>query len=356
MSARTPGASDREDADARPRVTPDIAAEAALWVARLHGPERNPAMEREFRAWQQRSAAHREAFERCTDVWMEVPRLKVSDAYGAVASARLGEQRKGARRAAWQWAMAAGVGVLFAGSLAMLQSWRDQGVYGTAVGEQRSIVLDDGTRMLLNTGTKVRVAFDAARRSVEIGEGEALFEVAKDANRPFVVHAAGSEVVAVGTAFAVRFTDSPSQGGGLAVTLIEGQVSVRPAQAGEGVGLAPPAPVTLRPGDRLRLDHRAGARVADTVTRVDRPNVEQVVAWRRREAVFQDVPLADAVSEMNRYSRTPVVLSGSLPSAGLHVSGVFRTGDNAGFARAVAALHGLTVREGSGRLELENLR
>jgi len=342
-------------ADARPRVTREIAAEAALWVARLHGPDRDSAMEREFQAWQAQSAAHREAFGRCTDVWMEVPRVKVADAFGAMAAKRQ-EERHVSRGSTWRWASAGAIAVLVTVGVLLFQYQNGQDAYTTAVGEQRSVVLEDGTRMLLNTNTSLHVSMRSDRRTVDVDGGEALFEVAKDASRPFVVRVAGSEVVAVGTAFAIRYATAPEKVNEVAVTLIEGKVTVQPSKERGDEGLSPAKLVTLQPGDRLRLDRRESGDRGPVQSRVDRPNVEQVIAWKRSEAVFQDAPLAEAVSEMNRYSRTPVVLSGSLPTADVRVSGVFRTGDNAKFARAVAALHGFAVRENGGRLELENLR
>ncbi|MBI3345677.1 MAG: FecR domain-containing protein [Burkholderiales bacterium] len=345
-----------ETGDAPPRVTPDIAAEAALWVARLHGPDRSPAMEREFRSWQARSAAHREAFGRCTETWQDVALIGLATAYDTVASVRASHAARGLRNKTWRWSAAFGLAIAVAGGGMLLQHWREQDVYRTAIGEQRLIVLDDGTRMLLNTDTRVRVAYGSAQRTVEVRGGEALFEVAKEARRPFVVHVAGSEVVAVGTVFSVRFTDGPQDRDALAVTLIEGQVNVR-AAAGRGAdGLAPDQTTLLRPGDRLQLHHAAPIQSLAGAASLDRPNVDQVMAWRRREAVFQDSALVDAVEEMNRYSRTPVVLTGGIRDAGLRVSGLFRTGDSAGFARAVAALHGLSLLERNGRLELANVR
>lgn len=354
MSGTIAGATDNEGA-IPPKVTPEIAAEAALWVARLHGPDRSPELEHEFHAWQGRSAAHREAFGRCTDTWQDIPRLKLADAFSTVSSSRAAQAGRGLRGATWRWATAAGLAVVLTGGATLFQHWRDEGAYGTAVGEQRWVVLDDGTRMLLNTDTHVRVNYGQAQRSVEVAGGEALFEVAKDALRPFVVHVAGSEVVAVGTAFSVRFIDGPRKEDALTVTLIEGQVNVRPAAEHAAGNLAPSQAVVLQPGERLQLDHGAHAGASKVASKVDRPNVEQVMAWKRREAVFQEASLAEAVEEMNRYNRTPVVLSDAVRSAGLRVSGVFRTGDSAGFARAVAALHDLKVREADGRLELANL-
>lgn len=342
-------------AQAGVRVTPEIAAEAAVWVASLHGPDRDRAMEDEFRAWQQRSPAHREAFEKTTDVWQDIPRIKLADAYAAVDAQRLARNAAHKRSVAWRWATASGAAVLLAGAAVFFQQWQQQNTYATAIGEQRQVLLDDGTRMLLNTDTRLSVDYGAKRRTIEVKGGEALFEVAKDASRPFVVRVAGSEVVAVGTAFAVRFHDGPRTADALTVTLIEGQVNVRPTSGGGG-GLAPKHAVALKPGDRLTLDHAARADQAAVEQKIDRPDIERAMAWKRNEAVFQDTPLAGAVDEINRYSRTQVTLSNDVQQANLNVSGVFRTGDSAAFASAVAVLHGLKVREAEGRLQLETVR
>jgi len=340
-------------AEEPPVVTPEIAAEAAVWVARLHGPDRSTRMERECLAWQARSAAHRMAFERCTDTWQDVARVTLS----TYAKAGSGNTTAGAR-GIWptgraRWAVGLALAVLVSVATVVLQPWRDAGVYSTGVGEQQLVVLDDGTRMSLNTATRVQVDMSSTQRTVSIQGGEALFEVAKDARRPFVVRVAGSEVVAVGTVFAVRFTANSARAGvALAVTLIEGLVTLRPASGGGADGVAPSRTVSMQPGERVRLARVDGNSTQGATPQVDRPSIEQVVAWKRSEAVFDDVSLADAVTEMNRYSRTPIVLVGDSALANLRVSGLYRTGDNAGFVRAVAALHGLNVREREGRLEL----
>jgi transmembrane sensor len=337
----------------RPAVPPDIAAEAAVWVARLHGPGRSKQMERECLAWQARSAAHREAFERCTETWQDVPRVTLASAYEtASGQAASGSARNPWRNGSLGWAFA--FTVMAVVGVVALQQWREAGTYGTGVGEQQLVVLDDGSRVSLNTDTRVRVALGPDRRTVSVLTGEALFEVAKDARRPFVVRVGGSEVEALGTVFAVRFSaDGSSNDEALAVTLIEGSVSVGPASTWSTAGPAPARRIVMLPGERLRLAKAAAGTSTEASPRVDRPNVQQAVAWKRNEVVFDDVSVEEAVAEMNRYSRTPVVLL--LHPAGLtnlRVSGLFRTGDNAGFARAVAALHGLKVRERAGRLEL----
>jgi transmembrane sensor len=348
-------ASDQASDDRPPVVSPEVAAEAAVWVARLHGPSRSRDMERECLAWQARSAAHRHAFERCTETWQDVPRISLATAYAAGArssdsSRRGGAWWRGHRRLAA--GLALGVFVLGGGLSLLVQQWRSAGVYATGVGEQRVVVLGDGTRMSLNTASRVRVELGSSIRLVSVQDGgEVLFEVARDPRRPFMVRAGGSEIVAVGTSFSVR-VDRSSRAGrdSLSVTLLEGKVTVRPVAEGGGSGVAPGSPVAMQPGERLTLAKAEGA--AKVVLARDRPRADQVLAWRRSEAVFDDVSLNDAVAEMNRYSRTPIVLVSDPATGTRRVSGQFRTGDNLAFATAVAAVHGLVLREQPGRLEL----
>ena len=319
-----------------------IAAEAAVWISRLHGPYRSAQMERECLEWQARSEAHRSAFEHCTATWEDVRGVSLSTAFAALPPTPTESASAGTKASRWpRWASALAVATITFATIAVVTFgalFSTRGVFSTDVGEQRIVVLEDGSRVSLNTDTRVRMNFAAAQRTVWLERGEALFEVARDVRRPFVVRVAGSEVLAIGTVFSVRHTNQT-----LAVTLIEGQVAVRPASA--EAGQSPVRQVMIRPGERLSLGRR------DAPAKVDTPRIEQITAWRRGEASFDDVSLAEAVAEMNRYNRVPIVLADDTVAA-RRVSGVFRTGDNLAFAQAVAALHGLTVSERRERLEL----
>lgn len=354
MSGFASGADDRQSSEGRAGVTPEIAAEAAAWIASLHSAERNQDMEDDFRAWQKLSPAHREAFERMTDMWQAIPGTEAAKAF-AEASEREQLRAKRAQRTGWRWAGAAGLGVLATAGVVLVHQWRERDFYVTPIGEQRSVLLADGTRMLLNTASQARVDFGSSQRTVEVSAGEALFEVAKDASRPFVVRVAGSEVVAIGTVFSVRFDDGPRQEDALTVTLVEGRVNVRPAVGG-GDNLRPQKVVALKPGDRLTLHHDARPASPAVEAKVDRPSIERALAWQRHEASFDATPLADAIAEVNRYSRTKISMSGDVHKADYLISGVYRTGDSAAFANAVAMLYGLKVREIEGRIELEKIR
>lgn len=331
-------------------VSQEIAAEAAVWIARLHGPDRSTRMERACLAWQARSPAHRLAFERCTDLWMDAAGLNRSSVASPSASRGQEDWQRAGQFQPRHWAVALATALLV--GVLWLQPWRDADTYATAVGEQRLVVLKDGTRMSLNTATTVRVELDNAERTVSVEVGEALFEVAKDASRPFVVRAAETDLTATGTAFVVRMApNGKGVADALSVTLIEGQVVVRDAARG-AIGAVLMPPVVMAAGERMRLRWPDGVAAPGPAKQVDRPRMDQLLAWKRGEAVFDDVSLPEAVAEMNRYSPTPIQLAESDALGGLRVSGLFRTGDNASFARAMAALHGLAVREHANRLEL----
>jgi transmembrane sensor len=171
----------------------------------------------------------------------------------------------------------------------------------------------------------VVVNYTEHERRLDLQQGEALFEVAKDPARPFIVIAGDRQVRALGTAFVVRRDERQ-----LAVTLIEGKVAV--------------ASVTLAPGQRLTLANQH----APTL---DRPSIDKVTAWRRGQIELEQATLADAIVEMNRYSAIKLAIE-SPEAAALRVNGVFRAGDTAGFAAAVARAYGLTVEHRSEQLLL----
>ncbi|MCE4538526.1 FecR domain-containing protein [Pelomonas sp. P7] len=329
-------------------MTREILAEAAVWVTRLHGPDRSRTMQRECLAWQARSAAHRLAFERCTDTWQDVAGVRRTDIPASTSEDQVRSSEVGGKG----WRLATAIAALGCAGAFALSLWPD-GTYTTGVGEQRLIVLADGSRVTLNTSTDVRVKLTDALRTVTVARGEALFEVAKDAGRPFVVSVSDAKVVATGTAFLVRSTPPAKAGGdAFGVTLLEGQVIVQRSDAAVQSALS--SAVVMTPGDRLRVGQAIGenGRAGPTGARLDRPQLNPLLAWKRGVAELDDVALADAVADMNRYSKVPIMLADSAALRALRVSGVFRTGDNQAFAQAVAKLLGLVVRTRDGGLEL----
>jgi len=211
----------------------------------------------------------------------------------------------------------------------------------TGVGEQRSLTLQVGTRVFLNTATRVIVHYDRRVRKVELKTGEALFDVAKRPDWPFVVEAGGRRVNALGTSFVVRRDEQ-----GLAVTLVEGRVTVAPEvppppgrRAGNVVTDAATSGevFTLSPGQRLTFP-------PDKEAQLDTPSLGRAIAWRQGHIILDDTPLSNAASEMNRYNSVKLVVERPEAQA-LLINGLFQVGDSLSFAKAVGKTYGLTVTE-----------
>jgi transmembrane sensor len=308
------------DAGVVSAVPPRASAEAAAWLARLQGDARCPASEAAFADWLQADPAHAAAFEQATDIWSILP--------GAAQGMRPAERgTRPAPRTRWpELALAASLAlVLGLGTLFWMS--RPTG-YATAIGEQKIATLEDGSRIALNTDSRVQVRYDVNERLIDLDHGEAMFEVAHNAARPFIVRAGNKQVRAVGTSFVVR-----REGDAVVVTLLQGKVAVTDVHP----VTAHAAPTYLNPGDRLRTSAKGSAQI-------DEQPAEIATAWRRGQAMFADTPLADAVDELNRYGGPRLVVDDPQIGA-LRVSGVFATNDTDEFARAVAALHGLHVTQ-----------
>lgn len=288
-------------------------AEASAWLARLHGP-RGDDVEGALQDWLRADPAHQEAFERATELWDILPGAAAFDA----------EPRRSTSRRFVPLAIAASLAVL-AGAGAMTAFLNQPLTFDTQTGEQRTAALDDGSRISLNTDSHVTVKFARDERAVSLERGEAMFDVAHDAARPFVVRAGDEQIKALGTSFVVR-----RDGDRVRVTLLSGKVEV--ARVGERSRVL----AVLAPGERVSA-------TPDTVPVLDRPSLDAITAWRRGELRFRDTPLSEAVAEVNRYGRQRVIVNDAR-LASLPISGVFATDDPAEFAAAVAQLHGLRMR------------
>lgn len=298
-----------------------IDAEAAAWLARLHG-EFEDADRPALDAWLADNPAHAAAFARANEAWAILPR-----------AARYGEEdarptHSPRRPRLLTTAIAACVAVL-AGLGILWWPLTQAGAYATRPGEQRVATLKDGSRIALNTDTRVDVRFDPDRRRIELDRGEAMFEVAHDAARPFIVIAGDTRVQAIGTVFTVRRTRD-----GVVVTLIKGKVAV--SHQGSGTSRAHVSDVVLKPGEKL-------IEPADGPRRIEPESIETATAWRRGQTVFRDTPLGSAVAELNRYGGPPIVIDDPRVAA-LPVSGVFVT-NAPDFAEAVARLHDLRIEK-----------
>jgi transmembrane sensor len=288
-------------------------AEASAWLARLHGPRGGDA-EGALQDWLRADPAHQEAFERATELWDILP---------GAAGLDTAPTRSTSRRFV-PLAIAASLAVL-AGLGTMTAFLNQPLTFDTQTGEQRTAALEDGSRVSLNTDSHVTVKFARDERSISLDRGEAMFDVAHDAARPFVVSAGDERIKALGTSFVVR-----REGDRVRVTLLSGKVEV------VRMGERPRLLAVLAPGERVSAS-------PDAVPVLDHPLLDSITAWRRGELRFRDTPLSEAVAEVNRYGKQQVVVNDAR-LASLPISGVFATDDPAEFAAAVAQLHGLRMR------------
>jgi transmembrane sensor len=194
--------------------------------------------------------------------------------------------------------------------------------YSTRKGEKRVVALADGSVVTMNTATRLAVSYSDARRSIRLDEGEALFDVAKDAKRPFIVSAGGTQVRAVGTSFTVaRLARAPVQ-----ILVQEGVVDVsRPKRPQEKA-------------TRLAANMRAvvAQQAAPLqVASIDAADVGRELAWQEGRIVIQRETLATAAARFARYSDTRIIIDDPALAAE-EVSGVFEANDPITFAKSMA--------------------
>ncbi|ULQ48007.1 FecR domain-containing protein [Flagellatimonas centrodinii] len=342
-----------------------IALKAAEWSDALREGNADLHLRRAFEQWRDAHPAHAAAFERVDTAYRLAQSAHGSRAMVAfendVLAMGANRSRRRWRRRALGWGLAASVAaVVTAGLVVTGGSWSElqylqararhalagETLYRAAVGERYAVTLDDGTALTLNTDSRAAVRFDDGVRQVRLLQGQALFEVAKNPQRPFIVTAGTHRVTALGTAFDVRL--SPQQ---FEVTLIEGKVEVTDAElppataqgaapAAEGgppPGVQEPALSTvLSPGQKFTValapeDVTTAPDVAATAPPRPAPvvlqtDVRKVISWREGRVIFEGDRLDEAVAEMNRYGIRRVELANTELGA-LRISGIFNTGN-----------------------------
>jgi transmembrane sensor len=215
------------------------------------------------------------------------------------------------------------------------------GVYATALGEQRSLALSDGSTVQLNSLSKIRIRYGEHDRTVDLLQGQALFHVAKDTSRPFIVDIGQTRVRAVGTQFDVyRRTD------GTIVTVVEGRVAILkeghpsgPKQEGEG------GAIFLTAGEQITVSPK-------TARKTLHPNLAGATSWTQRQLVFDSASFADVAQEFNRYNERKLVIEASALDT-LHISGVFSSTDPSSLIRFLRDRPGLHVTETSTEIRVE---
>jgi transmembrane sensor len=427
---------------ARSKMNSQIYEEACAWFAESRaGDLDDDAGRREFDRWLRKSPEHLSAYLEIAAIWNEGPQLDPTNRWSAdtliqqaheadddnvvalvpAASARnMVSTEKApttvsadactdmcseveAARGNWfrrrRWlAITASVGVIaiLGGILAMLEL--SAPVYSTAFGEQRSIQFEDGSTVELNSRSKIRVKYSKQERDVELTEGQALFHVAHDAHRPFIVAVGATRVRALGTQFDVYKKSS-----GTVVTVVEGRVAVYSAPQNllsENSGdVRKPLPLQASPqpsgttsvpqpssqtswarnssapstsgstvppaGEHARrsLSNSGSVLVSageqltvmpETAQKTANANIARATAWREREIVFEAASLSDVAEEFNRYNERQLVIEDPRALT-FHVSGVFSSTDPASLIRFLKQRPGVKVTETKSQVRIARI-
>jgi transmembrane sensor len=326
-----------------------ISEQAAHWWVVLRDEGASAADRREFVEWVTRAPDRVEACLRVARVHAAVSRADVRwpqtsaetlvhDALAAPDDSviplhahvhRRPEERR--RRPALQWAAGLAASVILAAGLAWWLTLSRPEQFQTKLGEQRSVLLADGSRVTLNTASKIEVRLQNDHRVIQLLQGEALFEVAHDAKRPFDVRAGDAVMRAVGTHF-----DVDRRATRTILTVVEGRVAVIAAGARNDH-----LPVLSR-GERVVIDSAGPGVTQQGVSLTD------AVAWTQRQLVFQRRPLGEVAEEFNRYNAGRIDIRSQALRA-QEVTGTFRSDDIASFVAVLAGIPGVqVVSDGAG--------
>jgi transmembrane sensor len=373
------------------KLNEQVYQEACEWLVEFRSGDLDDSGRRRFDVWARKSPEHLAAYLEIAAIWNEGPaldadlkwdpqaliaqaaadadnvvpisdRLRTADGTAVVSDtpseASLIEhdtqQSRPVRRTGHAFRIAASsaaVGLII-GAVIWYQDLR-MPIYATTFGEQRSITLTDGSVIDINSHSKIRVRYSARERDIDLLEGQALFHVAKNPTRPFLVSSATTQVRAVGTEF-----DVYQKQDGTMVSVVEGRVAVllRSETVNSEVTARTQAgaaqqdkPGTLHPASlsSAPIFLAAGEQVLVTTTamrKADHPNIAIATSWTQRQLQFESASLSEVAEEFNRYNERQLVIEDP-KLYDFHITGVFSSSDPASLVRFLRERPGVRVTE-----------
>lgn len=315
-----------------------ILDQAAVWMRRSAAGKLGPAEQQALRAWLAADPNHAAAMDIVSRAWIAAGAINDQGAMRPdILRARNFRLARSAVRKGWRQPLLAGATALTV-ALALVIGWQSTSVeadYVSGPGEGHAVILADGTRVRLDAATHLQVRLTPLERRITLHGGEAEFDVAHETLRPFKVLARDLEIRDIGTRFTVRH-----RAGAVRAVLLEGAADIRDADSGRVLAV-------LKPGQQ------GESRGRSQPLRLSTANLQQVLAWRDRQAVFADTPLSDALAEIEQRAGVRVRLADPALSS-LTVSGVFHAADISGFLNALTLLHPLRWRQTApGEYEIE---
>jgi transmembrane sensor len=287
------------DPEKRPRLADIVLSDEAInWLVKLNSGQATEADYSAFAAWRALSEQHELAAQEAEAIWQGV---------GTAGDKARQLERKDARAKLTRRSVLGG-GALAITGFALVKTGvigpRLFADYTTAIGEQRSVSLPDGSRVLMNASSALSVDFNDHQRGLELIEGQATFTAARDVVRPFIVKAANGEARAIGTVF-----DIDVRRADVAVTVLEGVVAI-------STDANPSASVMAKADQRVCYAAHGLPAAAEGI------DADVETAWRRGKLIFNRRPLADVAADIERYRRDRIVIIGEQLRS-LDVTGVF---------------------------------
>ena len=334
-------------------ATTSINQQACAWIAKLHG-EPSAKDLQNFRAWMAQSPAHKTEVRQLAKLWGELDVLTEL----AVVQEPLSTQSTSARLfdkvaalikfSNWNRPLTAMVTATLVAVLALpIIIDINKTTYSTDIGEQELITLRDGSTVLLNTNSSIRVDYSLETRNISLLSGQAHFEVTKDNSRPFNVYVGKGLVRAVGTAFSVYLQPDIIE-----VTVTEGTIelsAVAPAPAPtnqpETEPTAPSKTITklslVTAGQNATMDQDTSS--IDSIEVIDAPEIVQKLAWHQGLLRFSGDPLEDVVAEISRYTDLSIVILDP-EIRDLRIGGFFKVGETEKMFQALETSFGVRVQ------------
>jgi len=285
------------------------ATQAAYWQAQLSSDRVTEQHRREFELWLNERLENRMAWQEVNAFWAGLDSLTEADIVDQKNSRVLDFKTSGTikpRSKLIRPALAIAASLLLMVSLVYTQAGFYFADYTTVPGQQRSVILADGSEIIMNTDTAISVDYSAQQRQITLHNGEAYFVVAPDAKRPFDVQTHSGQVRSLGTEFNIKTGQKEAT-----VTVYQHAVRVT---AANGKVLE-----SLPEGQQVAFSD-------DTLSAATSANLQRGQAWRKQRMIFQDRPLADVIVELNRYRSGQIIIMNDDIKT-LPVTGVFATDD-----------------------------
>lgn len=345
----------------------EITAEASSWLAQLETGQLSAADLAAFREWIGRSPRHAAEIRAIADISAQLNTLTDITEHLEEAAGVHSDLRRPSRL---KWGLVAAslacVGAVVMGLMFVLMQPRAANtmiaLHETSVGQYETLQLTDGSTIRLNTNSQVEITFSALERRARLLRGEALFDVAKDVQRPFVVYSGQSVAQAVGTAFVVRLRrDQVTE-----LSVIEGTVAFSKAPpASKKVSNTPdaaapePKPILVKANQALKdSDFVAAAQIKQptpALAAMTKRDIQRKLSWTEGLFDFSETPLTEVVEELERHNGISIAIADPALHE-LRFGGIFRTGDVEPMLEAFESVGVIVERQEDGKILLRGGR